>query len=208
MLWAWERNTDLRFLKPADAGVAYHFASLLIERGGGVRANLRRQPLLLPPDVYRLPVVRVDAETGAAFSPSQRSQVAAMIEEAVRLTRTRAVQIDFDAPKSGHAFYRTLLEDIRRRLGPRVFISITALVSWCGAGSWMSGLSVDEIVPMTFRMGSQAPPIPEQFPFPACRTSVGFEVGPALKLPNDGRRVYIFPGYRNWDAKVLRSLQK
>ena len=42
-----------------------------------------------------------------------------MIEEAVRIAKAPAIQIDFDAPPSAYAFYRALLEDVRKRVGHR-----------------------------------------------------------------------------------------
>jgi hypothetical protein len=64
-----------------------------------------------------------------------------------------------------------------------VFISITALASWCeGTKSWLTGLPVDEIVPMAFSMGPTAPAITTmlqrggEFAFAGCRQSIGVEL--------------------------------
>src|SRR5438309_2329918 len=95
-----------------------------------------------------------------AFSERQRQLAVRMIAEIAALTHAQAIQIDFDAPQSAYLFYRQLLGDVRRRLGPSVFLSVTALVSWCQTPrSWLTGLPVDEIVPMAFYMGQATPSI-------------------------------------------------
>src|SRR3954471_2936111 len=47
MLWAWDRDDDLRFLDIRDTGVAFLAATLTL-RGEGVVLAPRRNPLALP----------------------------------------------------------------------------------------------------------------------------------------------------------------
>ena len=204
MLWAWELSTDLRFVGAREAGVAYHFANLHLDKTG-VSPYPRRQPLLTTPGAFLMPVVRIDFDEHVPFSTAQREAAAGMIEEALNISKAHAIQIDFDAPRSAYPFYRALLADVRRRIGPRVFLSITALESWCGAGSWMKNLPVDEIVPMAFQTN---PVLPDNFAFPACQTSIG--VLSAAPLPRiGGRRVFAFPGYgrEGWDVEKVDHLR-
>jgi hypothetical protein len=197
MLWAWERATDLRFIKPAEAGVAYHIANLELESNGTVSPYVRRQPLLTPPGTFLMPVVRIDIQGSSKppLSTAQRTEAAQLIVEALRLSKANTLQIDFDAPQSAWPFYRALLADVRRRVGPSIFISMTALISWCGGYSWMTQLPVDEIVPMVFRTGWPSSRLPEQFAFPACRSSIGVSLDTEHRPVKDARRVYAFPGY-------------
>jgi hypothetical protein len=77
-----------------------------------------------------------------------------MIVDLARITHANALQIDFDAPESARPFYRALVADVRRELGPDVFLSVTALLSWCATPhSWLHNLPADEIVPMAFDPG-------------------------------------------------------
>ena len=191
MNWYWLRTYQApERPKASDAGAAFLAMSFFLVEGRPAIVYPRRAPLILPPNTYRMAVVRID-HNEAKFTAAQRAALARMIAEVPGLTRTQALQIDFDAPQSAWPFYKALLADVRRALGPNVFLSITALASWCTAGSWMSGLPVDEIVPMFFRMGRQRinPPLA----FAACQTSAGISADePGVHLPRSVKRVYTF----------------
>ena len=160
-------------------------------------------------------VVRFDYSSEAgrrpAFSLRQRQLAVRMVAEIVALARPQAVQVDFDAPRSAWPFYRQLLGDLRDRLGPDLFLSATALVSWCdSAQSWLSGLPVDEIVPMAFYMGQATPATLTmlqrggQFQFPGCRTSIGVELAGDLRVrPRKDQRAYFFPGAEKWSPATV-----
>ncbi len=176
--------------KPSQAGAAFLAMSFYLTGTQPPTVQPRRAPLVLPPNTYRMAVVRIDHHE-AKFTIAQRTELARMIAEVPALTRTQSLQIDFDAPQSAWPFYRALLTDVRRALGSDVFLSITALASWCTAGSWMTGLPVDEIVPMFFRMGRQR--IDPPLAFPACQSSAGVSVDePGVRLPATVKRVYTF----------------
>src|SRR6516165_7814480 len=70
MLWAWDRDDDLRFLDTRDTGVAYLAATLTL-RGEEVVLAPRHNPLALPAGVSRVAVVHVESDR-AAPAPSGR----------------------------------------------------------------------------------------------------------------------------------------
>jgi hypothetical protein len=215
MLWSWFTEDDFRPLANTGIGVAYRGLSLGFEGQAEVIPNPRFIPVRISPDTYKMLVVRFDYSSEAgrrpAFSQRQRQLAVRMVAEIVALAHPQAVQVDFDAPRSAWPFYRQLLGDLRDRLGPHLFLSATALVSWCDTTqSWLSGLPVDEIVPMAFYMGQATPAIltmlqrGDQFQFPGCRTSIGVELAGALSVrPRKTQRAYFFPGAEKWSPATL-----
>jgi hypothetical protein len=211
MLWTWY-STELKTPVPDGVGVAFVVASLRLEGTRDVVPFLRREPVAIPKGVYRMGVIRIE-HSSPAFTPKQQDQAAQMIAEGVGMTRVPAVQIDFDAPKTAWPFYRDLLKDVRRRIGPQVFLSMTALVSWCGVRSWLAGADADEFVAMLFDMGPQRPreglsreANGLEFPFAGCRKSIGVSINDLMKAP--ARRIYILPSFNDWtDQNVKRVLR-
>jgi hypothetical protein len=125
-----------------------------------------------------------------------------------------SLQIDLDATRSQHDFYRALIGDVRRLLPVSMPLSITALSSWCMGDDWLSGLPIAEAVPMLFRMGAdradilQSLALGEDFREPLCRGSVGVstdEPWPPLLLR--GRHVYVFHP-RAWTAESFAAVQR
>jgi hypothetical protein len=222
MLWSWYAEDDFRpLLAGRDIGVAYLGMSLSFEGQNDVSAAPRRVPVRIAPETYQMLVIRFDyredARSPVAFSQKQRQLAVKMVAEMAALAKPRALQIDFDAPRSARPFYRQVLSDVRERIGPDVFLSMTALVSWCDSSqSWMAGLPVDEVVPMVFRMGQAAQSVVTmltrggQFPFPACRESVGVEMfrgqvpEDALR-PRKGQRGYFFLDFDKWSANYIAN---
>jgi hypothetical protein len=202
-VWAWERADDLRFVSGRGVGVAPLVATLTLA-GDHVLPAGRRQPLALPAAVPVLPVVRVElaARPAPTLSPRQRAELVARLAAlATSLPGSRGLQLDFDAPRSARAFDRALLVDLRRALPDSLWLSMTALASWCDGDRWLASLPVDEIVPMLFRMG---PAGENERARMAARRALGArECGEALGLSTDEpavrgpgvRRVYWFhPG--------------
>src|SRR3954454_6305905 len=143
VLWAWESPQDLRFLDTRYP-VAYYAGSVYL-RADRVLVRSRMQPVRLTPKHPRMPVIRMDADPKVHIS----STPAAVLAEIRKLAGdSNSVQIDFDARVSEREFYRRLLAELRPSYR---LLSMTALVSWCNANSWLKGLPVDEIVPMEFR---------------------------------------------------------
>jgi hypothetical protein len=209
MLWVWESDTDLRFLKPAEAGVAWLGMTIYFDGTRPPVPEPRASSLLVSADLYQMLVVRLQPDLSSSRKPAwrteQRKAAAAMILDLVRITRSRALQIDFDAPQSARPFYRELLGDVRRGLEPGVFLSMTALISWCSAPpTWLDGLAVDEIVPMDFDTTSAAP-----YADPACRQSIGLQ-RQWKDSSFSGRqraadRIYLF-NYGGWSSSTVEQV--
>ncbi len=222
MLWSWFAEDDFRPLAQPGVGVAYLALSLRFDGVEKVIPSPRLVPVRIPPETYRMAVIRFDNEVDgphrASFSATQREQAVNMVAEIAALAHPQAIQIDFDAPLSARPFYRQLLTDLRERLGPDIFISITSLVSWCDSeASWLSALPVNEIVPMAFDMGQSTPATVTmlqkggKFPFGGCRDSIGLMIAgngaPEIK-PHQGQRAYLFTGYTKWSADLIASAIK
>jgi hypothetical protein len=192
----------------------------------------RLQPLYVAPQTPLMAVIRIETpdassvqgyrtawEPGREPSPdqeygeAQRHRVVEIIATLASAPRVQAVQIDFDAAQSERGFYRLLLEDLRRRLPHEKRLSITALASWCVRDAWLGELApgtIDEAVPMLFRMGPRAADIRElvknggEFPVAACRDSVGVSTDEPFsqeilsgRLPGNSaswghKRIYVF----------------
>jgi len=240
MLWAWERAEDLEALDTQKAGVAFLAGTIFLRplsandgKGAeeGVVLRPRLQLLRVPKDVALMTVVRIETQLGwsqssfqlakqtiasaqdGPYTESQRQRVVSLISRLAVLPDVRAVQIDFDATRSEQGFYRTLLMDLRKALPSRTPISITALASWCKGDPWLEKLppgTINEAVPMLFRMGPDAPNIASflgggnEFRVPACRGSLGLSTGESFSkhiLNGDleevtdhakGKRIYLF----------------
>lgn len=154
MLWAWETREDLRSLEAKRAGVAFFAGQIVL--GREVRVHARREPVVIPPAVWTMAVVRLEASGSFVDSPGARSAAANAILQTAARPGIRGVQIDFDASATQRTFYGAVLREVRRTLPAEMPLSITALVSWCGRGSWLASLPIDEAVPMFFRMGGPA----------------------------------------------------
>jgi hypothetical protein len=214
VLWAWERPEDLRFIDSKDAAIAF-LAGTVQLHDGHATVHPRFQPLRVPDQAKLIAVVRI--ETGApvgrdplyrtttyrearseALNISQLRQSDAAIVRVASLPRVVAVQVDFDATQSERAFYRDLLVELRRQLGPAKPISITALASWCFDDDWLAGLPIDEAVPMLFRMGAGTNEIATRlasgrdFRELLCKVSLGVSTDERWPSLPAGRRLYVF----------------
>jgi hypothetical protein len=201
-LWAWERPEDLRWLDRRTVGVAF-LARTVCPREDGVGVRPRMQPLLVPPNTALMAVVRV--ESGGRAAGADVPHAARAIADAADMPGVRALQVDFDAVVSERAFYRALLEELRRRLPPRMPLSITALASWCEADGWISDLPVAEAVPMLFRMGPDHYSPGGDFRGELCRSSVGISTDELPASIPPGRRVYVFDP-RGWPADHVQAV--
>jgi hypothetical protein len=254
--WAWERPEDLRFLDHKNVGVAFLAKTIYIpvpdedpskDAGGSLLIRPRLQPLRVAPGTPLIAVVRIETRAGrqpaayflAATRPSSRAhytvlqqqRAAGEIADVANLPNVRAIQIDFDATVSERAFYSELLSDVREKLPSSIPLSITALASWCIGDPWLEQLptgTIDEAVPMLFRMGPDAANITkflhsrDDFPVRTCRTSLGLSTDEPLSrglLDADfvrgisatrNKRIYIFAP-RAWTQSsadaVLREWQ-
>lgn len=209
-VWAWENPEDLRALDPQRYAVAYLDQTIFI--APQVSSRPRFQRLLVSPQTRIIAVVRIEAGApGAGDASGLPAQVASLILHSAQKPRTAMLQIDFDATRSERPFYADLLREVRSRLPADMPLSITALASWCADDDWISGLPVDEAVPMFFRMGIDRRPsdLPGwTYPLhePLCESSAGVstdEPWPALRADE---RIYVFhPG--SWNPAAIANLE-
>ena len=197
-LWAWERYDDLRFLDPRSAGVAFLAATVHADSAGDTWSG-RAQSLRVAPGTRMLPVVRIEGTP--ALDDARRHVLARRLVEIARRPGNEGVQIDWDAPASLRPSYRALLGDVRAALPDTVFLSVTALASWCTGDCWLEGAPVDEIVPMVFRMGADERRVRYDlarrgdFACRACREAVGLSTDEGEWPTLGERRVYLLhPG--------------
>jgi len=203
----------------------------------------RMQPLRVAPGTALMAVVRVEtgaqarvvrqrsggeSDAAATYSDEARAATAALIADVAQTPGIRALQIDFDATRGERDFYTALLQNVRRLIPASMPLSITALASWCIGDPWIDALpagTIDEAVPMLFRMGPDAPGVARyiasgrEFRPMACRSSVGVSTDEKLStalLIGDtaagagivaGRRVYVFQG-REWTTESAAEVEK
>lgn len=200
ILWAWEREEDLRFIDSKEYGAAF-LAQTITLSGEDIKLNQRRQPLEVNPDTFLIAVTRIETDKPSKpkLSPGQKEKTIAAVLRTLELKNVRAVQIDFDAAVSEREFYRGLLGDLRAKLPAEIPLSMTALASWCASKSWLEGLPVDEAVPMAFRMGADENSIRaflangKDWQEPLCQRSYGFSIDePFEKHIVSDRRIYFF----------------
>jgi Protein of unknown function (DUF3142) len=250
--WAWERPEDLRFLLRDQAGVAFLAKTIIVETpqadssagsSPSIVARSRLQPLRISPGTQLIAVVRIEtpstlhassssqqnplaARSFPIFSDAQLSLIASEIADLQSTPGVSAIQIDFDAPTSAHAFYASLLQDVRRKLPPSMPLSITALASWCIGDPWLAQLpprTIDEAVPMLFRMGPDAANVvkfihsKDDFPVAACRGSLGLSTDEPLShdllsaksssanFDVRTKRIYIFAP-RAWTPSAAQNI--
>lgn len=212
MLWAWERPEDVRaFQGSQETGVAFLGATIRVSKSY-CRTLPRRQPLFCAPNQYVIPVVRIetDRRNPPVFDETQIATVVSEIVKTASYPHCRGVQIDFDASKSERASYQTILYRVRRALPPEMYLSMTAIASWCTGDYWLAGLPVDEVVPMYFDMGVTAnsqsqylETIPDGNRVSIgknckCHSALGFstaEIFPLRPTQYLGKRIYFFSNH-------------
>jgi hypothetical protein len=211
MMWAWERREDLSFLDQRRVGVAYLARSVRLG-DDDVLVRPRMQPLRVPDGTTLVAVVHVesDRERPPQRSESQTRDLVGAIAAAAS-DRVLQVQVDFDATLSERSFYRDVLITLRERLPPSIGLSITALASWCVHDGWLSGLPIDEAVPMLFRMGVDDHRIRSyvdsgrDFRSGVCRRAVGLATDEAFPARSwADRRVYVFHP-RSWSSESVTA---
>jgi hypothetical protein len=210
VLWAWERPEDLRFITPEDTTVAF-LAETIHLYADEAAVRPRFQPLLVPDKTKLIAVTRIEAEPYPALNHNQITQSVAAIVKSSSMPRVVAVQVDFDATVSQRVFYRDLLVELRHRLPPALPVSITALASWCLDDEWISGLPIDEAVPMLFRMGVGTNEVMTRmtsgrtFRQPLCQDSLGISSDERWPSLPSGRRLYVFHP-RPWTEQTELAL--
>lgn len=212
VLWAWERPEDLRFL-----GVETEVAVLtgFIEMTGDTLvARGRRFPLKVsrPPSTA---VVHVEILEGPPvdWTPVLRRQVSAAVLHYARVVRAPRVQLDFEVKASQRQILLDVIADVRRGLPKGIFLSMTALASWCEGETWLKDAPVDEIVPMLFRMQERREAIKTRlakggdFGNPRCRAALGVSTDSPIERAPPGRRVYVF-NPESWTMADFRKAER
>jgi hypothetical protein len=212
MLWAWDRNDDLRFLNASDTGVAF-LAATVILRGDSVVLEPRRNPITLPERTRRAAVVHVqtDQTQPPTLSQNQLRRFVEMLAAVNGEVPNDVLQIDFEAVASQRVFLIDAIAVLRERL-PQAAISATALASWCSNESWTERLAADEVVPMLFRMGYDGRKVRAQvqsgggFRSEACRSSLGIATDELPPVLPPARRIYVF-NPRRWTAETYNVVR-
>jgi hypothetical protein len=211
MVWAWERPELLDFIDPHAVGVAF-LARTLYLSGPEVIVRPRLQPLRVPYETKLMAVVRIEADRRRPpdLSVSQREVATAAILDVSGLHGVGALQIDFDAAVSQRRFYHDVLQHVRRHLPASMPLSMTALASWCLYDEWLTGLPVDEVVPLVFRMGADQHRVRRHLAYadfqPAyCRRSLGISTDEPLPALQARRRVYLFHP-QAWRPEAMASI--
>jgi hypothetical protein len=214
VLWAWERPESLDFIDAQAVGVAF-LARTLYLSGPEVIVRPRLQPFSAPQRTKLMAVVRIASDRWRApeLSASQREMTTAAIAEVSGLSGIQALQVDFDATVSQRVFYRDVLQALRRQLPASMPLSITALASWCIFDDWLTGLPVDEVVPMVFRMGADQHRVrrhlaEDDFRVATCRRSVGISTDEPLSALRAGRRLYVFHPHAWRPEAMTRILEE
>jgi hypothetical protein len=217
IVWAWERAEDLRFLDAEKVGVAF-LAQTLILQQDEVVFRPRRQPLELAPNSYVIAVTRIEIlkenTKRPELSAGQRKKIVDLIKKTLALPNVKAIQTDFDVRLSERAFYRALVNDLKKELPENTPLTITSLASWCVGDSWFNDFPIDEAVPMAFEMGADAERIRDflakgnDWNEPLCRGSYGISIDdPLINVdfkPN--RRFYYFKS-KAWEKSDLEKLK-
>jgi hypothetical protein len=207
-LWAWEMPEHLDFIDPREVAVAYLDQTVYV--GDEVRTRPRVQAMRVPAGTKVIAVVRVEMPPTTAVAPEIETGLVATLLRSARRPGIAALQVDFDAIKSQQPFYGEVLRDLRKQMPSGMPLSITALASWCAYDRWLTGLPVDEAVPMFFRMGREqnlfrSPDKGSVIHEPLCSSSLGLSTDEAWPKDIGGKHLYIF-NPRPWTPQSIAGL--
>jgi hypothetical protein len=210
VLWAWDRDDDLRFLDTSDTGVAFLAATLTL-RSEGVVLTPRHNPLAVPEGVSRVAVVHV--ETDRAEPPALSGKMlrrfvevlAAVSDELPHMscrstTRPRHLSAPFSSMRSrlcASAFparrsrSRHSLPGVSTRAGPNGSMPMR----WCRCCSAWAGRRVRA----HFANGGD-------FRGVECRSSLGVATDELPAELPPGRRVYVFSP-RRWTPETYEIVR-
>lgn len=215
ILWAWEREEDLRFLDAERFGVAF-LAQTLTLQNEEVAFRPRRQPMEVAPNTYLIAVTRIetskDINSRPKLSKEQSEKAVSLIKKTLQLPNVRAVQIDFDVVVSEREFYRSMITQLKTSLPENTPLTITSLASWCVGDSWFNDFPIDEAVPMAFQMGADDERIRSflgngnDWREPLCRGSYGISIDEPLKISFKANRRYYYFNPKPWKKSDLENL--
>jgi hypothetical protein len=221
MLWAWQRPEDLSAIDPKTTGVAYLAANVVLA-GSDVRISPRVQPLKAAAGTKMIAVLRMDSSRTEppVLTDAVATAAARKIYSFGLVPRSAGLQLDFDALETERPFYERLVREVRRLLPEDKMLSITALASWCLFDDWLSGLPVDESVPMMFSLGKDRRKVllhfklGKEFIEQRCCRSLGISLEdsevnrlmiPVLRKRKMATRTYVFTRTA-WTREKLRAV--
>ncbi len=182
--------------------------------GDAVDARARRLPLRMNGQPTTAVVhVQISHRRPLAWTPRQRAEAAQAVLGLVREPWTRRVQVDFEVRRSEQRVLLDLLTDVRGGLPRGVPLSMTAIASWCETETWLNRATVDEIVPMLFRMGPGGAGLKARlagggdFAQARCHAAYAVSADTPLARAPVGRRVYLFSP-RTWTPQAFRATQR
>lgn len=215
ILWAWEREEDLRFIEPEKFGAAF-LAQTLILQNENVTFRPRRNSLQVAPETYLIAVTRIetlkDQKSRPKLSKEQSDEIVSLVKKTLQLPNVRAVQIDFDVVVSEREFYRSMIGDLKKSLPENTPLTITSLASWCVGDSWFNDFPIDEAVPMAFQMGADDERIRSflsngnDWREPLCRGSYGISIDEPLKMNFKANRRFYYFNPKPWKKSDLENL--
>ncbi len=212
VLWAWDRDDDLRFVDTRDTAVAF-LASTITLRRDDVFVEPRHNPLKMPAGTRLVAVAHVESDRSEppVLHAVQLDRFIEVLAAFAAGTPHDVLQVDFEALSSQRAFLVAALDGLRQRL-PDAAISVTALSSWCLNERWTGRLAADEVVPMFFRLGPDGRRIRERFahggdfPSASCRASLGVATDELPSVLPAGLRIYAFSP-RRWTAETYYTVR-
>jgi hypothetical protein len=178
-------------------GVAF-LAGTVTVRDGAADFKPRLQPLLLPPAIKQIAVLRIESKGRLVSAGFVAGMIASVLQPGVG-----ALQIDYDAVSSERAFYAELTRALRAQIPREIPLAMTALVSWCASDEWIRELPVADAVPMYFRMGPEPYLRKAALRSPLCQSSTGLSTDELIRVPLH-RRVFLFHP-RPWTREALRN---
>jgi hypothetical protein len=195
MLWVWQAPQDLRGLDAQKIGVAVYVGTITINAFDvSTKANSAR--MIIPDHLYKMAVVHINVipYRKAVLDQNVINKVVANILLLFHNSNMPALQLDFSATNSQRDFYAQVIRQVKQQLDPKVYLSITALASWCVGDRWIAEqrLPVDLVVPMYFSL-AQKPwdkfRFVQGFPSrmnalaPECRNAIGVATFETWNLP-------------------------
>ncbi|MFZ6734966.1 hypothetical protein ACO0LG_23805 [Undibacterium sp. Ji42W] len=206
--WVWHSSAA-----PADAKQIGLLLDHLVISSTGIKLRRRMNRLVVAPGVQVTPVVHVQVDLAATPVLGQQHTDAinkAMLA-AARRSSTGWIQLDFEAMESQKPYYLELVNGLKKSLPANIKLSVTTMAAWCSEPELLARIKADEIVPMFFKMGSNASRYqdrliyhPEQLA-PQCRDqAIGFSVQetPSSNVHQRYQRRYWFND-KNWHVDAV-----
>lgn len=206
VVWVWDGASP-----PTSAKYIALVVDHLLLKDTSLLHRGRKTTPQLKANVQITPVVHVEVDLiNPPSVPDQyKEEIVSAVLSAAEVSTSGWVQLDYEAPPSHKALYKSVVKEIKRELPTNIKLSVTTLAWWCSADKWLNDLGADEIVPMFFRMGKDTDKIRQiltespQSLSPACQNkSAGFAIqeAPSQIMLKRYHRIYWFD-YDGWKGK-------